>query len=161
MMDSRMRNRDGKSWELCNWNEDVVIQSESNEDLRNPNSFLLSSFCAALSLIFGHFWSCSWMGEKMLEAKFGHALNYEWVIQFHSIDIWTLIKSVADGMQMHQLDDFRKQISHVQYLRLKLKASPLMSSACCWWWCRRKSNPNLQFSISLSDLKCNVCTNRD
>lgn len=38
--------RDGKSWELCNWNEhdgDDDSAEIGGEHLRNPNSFLLSS----------------------------------------------------------------------------------------------------------------------
>lgn len=42
------RERDGKSWELCNWDGDYDDDSVEikHEDLRNPNSFLLSSFFA-------------------------------------------------------------------------------------------------------------------
>jgi hypothetical protein len=47
--DGRPRERDGKSWELCNWDEDYDDDDSveiKRGDLRNPNSFLLSSFCA-------------------------------------------------------------------------------------------------------------------
>jgi hypothetical protein len=48
LCDGRLRERDGKSWELCNWNEDYDDDSVEIKcgDLRNPNLFLLSSFYA-------------------------------------------------------------------------------------------------------------------
>ena len=34
--------RDLKSWELCNWNEDYDSEEIKREDLRNPNFFSLN-----------------------------------------------------------------------------------------------------------------------
>lgn len=83
--DGRVRERDGKSWELCNWNEDYDDDSVEikHEHLRNPNSFLLSSFCARRFL--QYFW--------VNFGAFGEWATERWVNDEQYASGWSILRS--------------------------------------------------------------------